>query len=268
MLRTIYSDKSIKEEYSEEQLSQWLYDGLVGAIMGTGMTAVQPGTYALNTGNTQTGAAQPQPPAAVQPEAEQKNTAPEEAESTAVNTDPAKHTAPEQAVIDEYQAAVDNRLLAFIEKWKTLKNPDYKKKIQMPIAEATDRAVKDIRRLIGLDATDYKHMLSGNALEHIEVRHGQNGKADQSLSDSHDIARMGYVLENYDVVEPVLDNQGRQKWSTQYSNADNTMAPLLSFKKAVNGTYYVVEAVPDSAAKQLKVVSAYMKKRAGVPTKC
>ena len=41
--------------------------------MGTGMTAVQPGTYALNTGNTQTGAAQPQTPAAVQPEAEQKS---------------------------------------------------------------------------------------------------------------------------------------------------------------------------------------------------
>ena len=41
--------------------------------MGTGMTAVQPGTYALNTGNTQTGAAQPQTPAAVQPVAEQKS---------------------------------------------------------------------------------------------------------------------------------------------------------------------------------------------------
>ena len=55
LLRTIYSDKSIKEEYSEEKISQWLYDGLVGAIMGTGLTAVNPETYALNTGNTQTG---------------------------------------------------------------------------------------------------------------------------------------------------------------------------------------------------------------------
>ena len=54
LLRTIYSDKSIKEEYSEEKISQWLYDGLVGAIMGTGLTAVNPETYALNTGNTQT----------------------------------------------------------------------------------------------------------------------------------------------------------------------------------------------------------------------
>ena len=58
LLRTIYSDKSIKEEYSEEQLSQWLYDGLVGGIMGTGMTAINPNTYVLNTGDTQTSADQ------------------------------------------------------------------------------------------------------------------------------------------------------------------------------------------------------------------
>ena len=198
---------------------------------------------------------------APQPPAEQKNTALSQAESTTVNTDPAQHTAAEQAVIDEYQASVDNRLLSFIERWKTLKNPNYKKSIQIPIAEITDRAAGDIRLLIGVDVTNYKHMLSGNALEHIEIRHGKNGEADHSLSDPNDIARMGYVLENYDVIEPVLDSQGQQKRSTQYSNADNTMAPLISFKKSVNGTYYVVEAVPDSAAKQLRVVSAYMQKK-------
>ena len=54
LLRTIYSDKSIKEEYSEEQLSQWLYDGLVGGIMGTGLTAVNPETYSFNPGKPQT----------------------------------------------------------------------------------------------------------------------------------------------------------------------------------------------------------------------
>ena len=46
---------------------------------------------------------------APQPGTEQKNTALEQAESTAVNTDPAQHTAVEQAVIDEYQAAVDDK---------------------------------------------------------------------------------------------------------------------------------------------------------------
>ena len=97
LLRTVYSGKSVKEEYSGEQLSQWLYDGLVGAIMGTGLTAVNPGTYAFNPGKPQVSAEQENTglllPAegktqAPQPGIEQKNTAPEEAESTrAVSND-------------------------------------------------------------------------------------------------------------------------------------------------------------------------------------
>ena len=34
LLRTIYNGKSIGENYSEEQVSDWLYDGLVGAALG------------------------------------------------------------------------------------------------------------------------------------------------------------------------------------------------------------------------------------------
>lgn len=58
LLRTIYSGKSVKEEYSGEELSQWLYDGLVGAIMGTGLTSVNPETYAFNPGKPQVSAEQ------------------------------------------------------------------------------------------------------------------------------------------------------------------------------------------------------------------
>ena len=50
MIRTIYSGKSAREEYDKERLSDWLYDGLVGGIMGTAGTAVNRSTYKLNTG--------------------------------------------------------------------------------------------------------------------------------------------------------------------------------------------------------------------------
>ena len=36
-----------------------------------------------------------------------------------------------------------------------------------------------------------------------------------------------------------------------------------SFCKKVNGTYYVVEAVPESADKKLHIVSAYMDNNSG-----
>ena len=71
MSRTIYSGKSVKEEYSGEQLSQWLYDGLVGAIMGTGLTAVNPETYAFNPGKPQVSAEQEK--SGLQPPAEGQN---------------------------------------------------------------------------------------------------------------------------------------------------------------------------------------------------
>ena len=40
LLRTIYSGKSIGENYSEEKVLDWLYDGLVGAALGVGGSAV------------------------------------------------------------------------------------------------------------------------------------------------------------------------------------------------------------------------------------
>lgn len=40
LLRTIYNGKSIGENYSEEKVLDWLYDGLVGAALGVGGSAV------------------------------------------------------------------------------------------------------------------------------------------------------------------------------------------------------------------------------------
>ena len=197
------------------------------------------------------------------PQQAQKTASTGETESTAINTDPTRHTPQEQAVIDEYQNAVDASLVAFVNKWKTLKNPDYKKRIRMPIAEVSERAAHDVQSATGIDVTGFEHVLSGNALEHIEKRHGTSGRADQSMTDINDIGRMGYVLENYDSVDLLRNDDGTPRTSTEYANADNTPAPMVQFQKKVNGTYYVVEAVPDSAAHQMRVVSAYMHKNGG-----
>ena len=197
------------------------------------------------------------------PQQAQKTASTGEAGSTAVNTDPTRHTPQEQAVINEYQNAVDASLVAFVNKWKTLKNPDYKKRIRMPIAEVSERAAHDVQSATGIDVTGFEHVLSGNALEHIEKRHGTSGRADQSMTDINDIGRMGYVLENYDSVDLLKNDDGMPRTSTEYANADDTPAPMVQFQKKVNGTYYVVEAVPDSAAHQMRVVSAYMHKNGG-----
>lgn len=131
----------------------------------------------------------------------------------------------------------------------------------MDIAKVDQRTVQDIKAVVGVDVSDFTgHSLSGNALEHIDQRHGQKGEADHSMADLNDVARMGYVLEHYDSVEQLLDKQGKPVLSGEYFNADGSRAPEVRFQKRVDGTYYVVEAVPDAATREFRVVSAYMQK--------
>lgn len=259
LLRTIYSDKSIKEEYSGEQLSQWLYDGLVGAIMGTGLTAVNPETYAFNAGDTQTGAAQANP--APQPPAEQKNTALSQAESTTVNTDPAQHTAAEQAVIDEYQAAVDDNLRLIVEEYKTNPNRPFARHSISPVAE---RQAKDAENLLGGSYSGFTNAINSNGIKHILKEHGENGVVDHSMADVNDLARIAYVLDNYDTVNQATYASGDIKYSQEFRGKNNRPAPMLVFSKKVNGTYYVIEAVLDTQYKKFWVVSAYMEKKGGI----
>lgn len=131
----------------------------------------------------------------------------------------------------------------------------------MKIAQVDQRTVRDIQAAVGVDISDFTgHSLSGNALAHIELRHGVEGEAEHSMADLNDIARMGYVLEHCDSVEPLIDKHGKPVLSEKYHNTDGSHAPLVQFTKWVDGTYYVVEAVPGSAGKRLRVVSAYMQK--------
>ncbi len=237
----IYGDSAVESQAAGTASGQ--AGGLTVSSEGTQGTGRQPGYVQKNAPVRQADAA------------EQMQT---EAESTRVNTDPARHTPQEQAVVEEYQGAVDPAIVSFISKWKGLQNENYKRKIKMTVADVTSKTVADVKRLIGLDVSDYTHVLSGNAMRHIERRHGANGEADHSMANVNDIARIGYVLENYDTVEMMYDKDGKGKTSRDNLNADNTNAPLITFKKKVDGTYYVVEAVPDSTARQMRIISAYM----------
>lgn len=238
---------------------------LSGVGMGGGKAALD---YALTQGQTQdTRFAAPQADASRVDAGEgtaveaQKTATERVAGNAAIDANPATHTPEQMAVIKEYQGAVDKDILNFIERWQGLKDQNYRKKVRVDIAPVDSRTVQDVKAVIGVDVSDFTgHSLSGNALEHIESRHGESGKADHSMADPSDIARIGYVLKHYDSVEALRTNDGRQILSGEYFNKDGSRAPMVRFQKRVNGTYYVVEAVPDSAARELRVISAYMQK--------
>ena len=186
-------------------------------------------------------------------------------ESTVINTNPAVHTAAEQKTIEKYQKSVDNQLLNWINKVKNaFRSGDMTaSKMRKIVGEVTEDAASAIKKATDIDVSGYKHMIDGSAIRHIDLRHGENGEADNSMQNAQDIARVKFILDDFDTCNLVKDERGRTKTSATFRNSDNTPAPLLRLSKKINGTYYVVEAAPDSKDQKLHIISTYMKKDSG-----
>ena len=57
-----------------------------------------------------------------------------------------------------------------------------------------------------MDVSDNTIVLDKNGVEHINRRHGKQGKADKSMANSEDVGRIKYVLEHFDgaTLEPTF----------------------------------------------------------------
>lgn len=191
-------------------------------------------------------------------EAQENTASTQEAESTAVNDDPAKHTPEEQARIEEYKAATDENLVNYIE---TVRDNPGAKIGRYSLKPVSDKAAADIKAITGVDVSGNKTVIEPRIIEHILKRHGKDGAANSSMRDVNDIARIQYVIDNYDNVE---DGGRSSAYQTVKPNGKPGQAQTVKFSKAINGTYYVIEAVPDTKAKTVFVTSAYLSnKKAG-----
>lgn len=173
-----------------------------------------------------------------------------ETESTSVNDNPAVHTPQEQAVIEAYKDSVDENLAQF---YQYAKNDQRAGKYTLN--KVSERAADDIRNLTGQDVDGFKTTLDARQAWHINNDHGANGKSDQSMANDTDVARMQYVLDNYD--NAAYGGTTDAYWEPK-ANGKNRRSPVVVFSKKVNGTYYVVEATPVTKAQSVYVVSAYM----------
>ena len=163
-----------------------------------------------------------------------------------------------QTVIKEYLAAVDNKILKFVQDFKS---GTYEEKVgRLQFGEVSDRQAADIKRLLGIDIQGFKNSINTNALRHIEKRHGVNGEQDHSMKNVNDLARVGYILENYDDVDILREQNGNPVYSSEFKNKDGSYAPMVGFFKKINGTYYVAESIVDSKWKKAWVTSAYINK--------
>lgn len=187
------------------------------------------------------------------------------ADTTSVDTDPNTHTQEENRRITDYVNATNRDLLSWLNRVRAAFSAGDKTaaKMKRVLGVVKENTAKAVQAVCGVDVTGYKHMIDGAAVQHIEERHGAAGSHDSSMAAVEDIARVEYVLDNFDGYEPVVKGDGAPDYSAQFRDRNNRPAPMIRFYKRVDGTYYVVEAAPDSADQKLHIVSAYMTKNDG-----
>ena len=157
----------------------------------------------------------------------------------------------------QYSLAEDEKLYTYINDALSDKLP--KKSFYKISDKISDRLANDIEKIVGFSVEDYSNEITPSSIMHIEKQHGTNGKKDSSMQDHHDLARVSYVIDNYEKI-----TEGKR--SGEYKNSDGTHAKTVVLQAKVdNQFYYVVEAVPDAKLKALHVVSAYKNKKDTFP---
>ena len=184
-----------------------------------------------------------------------------QAQETAIDTNPETHTPEQMAQIQEYVNSADDGLLDFAKTYEENPNAKFGRYTISPVSQ---RQAEDISKILGIDVSGYRNAINKSGVNHILKRHGANGEADHSMAELGDLSRMGYVIDHYDTVQVLTDQNGEPVTSTEFRGADNAPAPMVRFSKKIDGTYYVVEAVADNRYKKLWVVSAYMDKSSPV----
>ena len=147
--------------------------------------------------------------------------------------------------------ATDSKFVEFIKQVE--KNPNDSKSKYI-FGKTTNKLNTALKKLLNIDTADYKHYIKANSIRHIINNHGINGKTDTSMADITDIAKIGYVIDNFETINVLEEN------SKEYRDRNQRPAPMIRLSKRVDGTFYVVEAVPETNAKSLAIVSAYIQK--------
>lgn len=169
---------------------------------------------------------------------------------TAVNDDPAVHTAAQNASIEEYKNSVDPAMAKYVDDVRAGKKLE-----PFVVSKTGDRMRSAMMELTGLDKVGDYTMLDNNGVMHITNRHaGGDGSADATMKESADVARAAYVLNNFDNAYLAKDR------ADGYMTSNGKRAPIVLFEKKIDGSHIVVEAVCDTRKNKNFIVSEYLSK--------
>ena len=139
-----------------------------------------------------------------------------------------------------------------------VKNKTFAPNDKVYLGTVDSETAKKIHSLTGINVENFKMAIEARQVEHILKDHGESGKSDRSMADASDIARLEFTLVNYDD----LRLAGK---SHAYKNVINgtTQASLtvLYEKDLGEKSYYAIQAVPDTKAKTLFIVTSFIGKQ-------
>lgn len=140
---------------------------------------------------------------------------------TAVNDDPAVHTAAQNVGIEEYKNSVDPGLAEYVDRVRAGEKLE-----PYVVAETGDRMRSAMLELTGLEKVGDRTLMDSNAVQHITNRHaGGDGSADGTMKESADVARAAYVLNNFDNAYLAKDR------AKGYRTSNGKRAPIVIFEK-------------------------------------
>ena len=169
---------------------------------------------------------------------------------TAVNDDPAVHTAAQNAGIEEYKNSVDPGLAEYVDRVRAGEKLE-----PYVVAETGDRMRSAMMELTGLEKVGDRTLMDSNAVQHITNRHaGGDSSADGTMKESADVARAAYVLNNFD------NAYLRKNKADGYFNSKGKRASIVIFEKKIDGSHVVVEAVCDTKKNTNYIVTEYLSK--------
>lgn len=97
---------------------------------------------------------------------------------------------------EEYLDSEDGVLMEFIV--SVIEGRAERKGFQTISVHISDRLAEAIRSIVGFSVADYGNEIDKGQTEHIWKEHGKNGRSDNSMSDIRNLARIGYVVDNFD----------------------------------------------------------------------
>ena len=134
---------------------------------------------------------------------------------------------------------------------------DFKANDKVYLGTVSSQNAARIQEITGINVDGFRVAIEARQIEHILNRHGVEGSKDHSMAQVSDISKIGYILANPDNIAPA----GKTQAYTYMRNGKNRTADTVIYEKGIGEkTYYAVQAVPDTKAKTLYIVTAFIQK--------